>query len=76
MAKIVPEHKDKLGRLLSVGEYVAYPDSNALLLGTIVKLNPKMVKIKPLSKSWEVNKYPDDTLRVDGPELTWYLLKK
>lgn len=76
MAKIVPEHKDKLGRLLSVGEYVAYPDSNNLLLGIIVKLNPKMVKVKPLSKSWEVNKYPYDTLKVEGPDLTWYLLKK
>jgi hypothetical protein len=76
MANPVPEHKDKLGRLLSVGEYVAYPDSNNLLLGTIIKLNPKMVKIKPLGRTWDINKYPDDTLKVEGPDLTWYLLKK
>jgi hypothetical protein len=76
MTKTVPEHKDKLGRILSLGECVAYPDGNVLLLGTIVKLNPKMLKIKPLSKSWEVNKYPNDTLKVDAPDLTWYLLKK
>jgi hypothetical protein len=76
MAKPVPEHRDKLGRLLSLGEYVVYPDINVLLLGIIVKLNPKMVKIKPLSKSWEINKYPHDTLKVEGPDLTWYLLQK
>ena len=76
MTKTVSEHKDKLGRLLSVGEYVVYPDSNNLRLGTIVKLNPKMLKIKPLGSAWDINKYPYDTLKVEGPDLTWYLLKK
>ena len=74
MAKTMPEHKDKLGRLLSLGEHVAFADSNQLHLGTIVKINPKMVKVKLLGRNWEINKYSDDTVRLEGPDLTWYLL--
>jgi len=74
MAKPAPEHKDKLGRLLAVGEHVAFPESNRLCFGTIVKLNPEMLWIKALGKTWEVSKYPDDTVRIDGPDLTFYLL--
>jgi len=76
MSKPIPEHRDKLGRVLSIGEYVAFPESNKLHFGTIVKINPKMLRIKALSKTWEVNKYPDDTVRIEGPDLIWYLLKK
>ena len=73
MAKEIPEHKDILGRVLSVGDYVAYPDSNTMKLGKIEKLNPKMVKIQG---RWTVNKYPKDTAKLDGPDLVMYLLKK
>ena len=43
------EHKDKLGRLLKVGDCVAYPSSNSLMIGIVKKLNPKMVGVKPVS---------------------------
>jgi hypothetical protein len=79
MSKEIPEHRDKLGRLLSVGDAVCYPYHNSLELGTVKKLNPKMVKV------WEVgrhsmwytgaNKYPGDLVKVDGPEVSMYLLK-
>lgn len=76
MAKI-PEHKDILGRLLEVGDYVAYPDSNMMKLGKIDKLNQKMVRVTT-GREWRatVNKYPKDTVKVDGPDLTMYLLKR
>ena len=45
MAKEIPEHKDKLGRLLKVGDCVAYPDSNSLVVGVVKKLNPKMIGV-------------------------------
>lgn len=75
------EHRDKLGKLLAVGDAVCYPSRNSLELGTVKKLNPKMVKV------WEAgygaskwysgsNKYPQDLVKVDGPEVTMYLLKK
>lgn len=77
MAKVIPEHKDILGRVLNVGDCVAYPDSNQLKIGRIEKLHAKMVKVTT-GNQWRsyVNKYPSDTTKLDGPDLTMYLLKK
>ena len=81
MAKEIPEHRDILGRVLSVGDYVAYPDSNDMRLGKIDKLNPKMVRIyreqgTGYTTTWPVNKYLKDTVKLEGPDLVMYLLKK
>ncbi len=78
MAKPAPEHRDKLGRLLKVGDCVAYPSSNHLIVGTIRKLNPKMIGVVKVGKqSWggESNKYPQDCVLLDGPEVTMFLIK-
>lgn len=77
MAKQIPEHKDILGRVLNVGDYVTYPDANHLKMGKIDKLNQKMVRVTT-GRQWSptVNKYPIDTVKLDGPELVMYLLKK
>ena len=77
MAKAVPEHRDILNRVLSVGDYVAYPDSNTMKMGKIDKLNQKMVRVTT-GKEWRstVNKYPKDTVKLEGPDLVMYLLKK
>jgi hypothetical protein len=77
MAKEIPEHKDILGRVLAVGDHVAYPESNNLRLGRIDKLNPKMVRVTT-GRNWipTVNKYPIDIVKLDGPDLVMYLLKK
>jgi len=75
-----PEHRDKLGKLLEVGDAVCYPCQNSLELGTVKKLNPKMVKVFEAGRSnskWYngSNKYPQDLVKIDGPEVTMYLLK-
>jgi hypothetical protein len=77
MPKEIPEHRDILGRVLVVGDYVAYPDSNGLRLGKLDKLNQKMVRVTT-GREWRstVNKYPIDTVKLDGPDLVMYLLKK
>ena len=77
MAKAVPKHRDILNRILAVGDYVAYPDSNTMKMGKIDKLNQKMVRVTT-GKEWRstVNKYPKDTVKLDGPDLVMYLLKK
>jgi hypothetical protein len=77
MPKPLPEHKDLLGRILNVGDYVAYPDSNQLKIGKIDKLNQKMVRVTT-GKDWRptTNKYPSDTTKLDGPDLTVYLLTR
>jgi hypothetical protein len=73
------EHKDKLGRSINVGDCVAYPTSNSLEIGVVKKLNPKMVKVAkvPNKSRWgsEHNKYPHDMVKLDGPEITMWLLK-
>ena len=73
----IPEHKDILGQPLSVGDCVVFPSSNSMYVGTIIKLNPKMIKVKRVGKSrgWEQNKYPVDLAKVSGAEVTMYLLK-
>jgi hypothetical protein len=79
MSSIKIEHYDKLGRLISVGDCVVYPTSNSLEVGTVKKLNPKMVKVSKIPASkWSsrgVNKYPQDIVKVDGPEVVMYILK-
>ena len=41
-------HKDKLGRVIEVGRFVAYPQSNMLDFGRVVKINPKMIGVESL----------------------------
>lgn len=77
MTKVTPEHKDKLGRELAVGDAVCYPSSNTLYIGTIIKLNNKMVKVKTVGSRWggEYNKYPSDIVKLEGAEVTFYVLQ-
>lgn len=80
MPKAPIEHRDKLGQLLAVGDAVCYPSHNSLGLGTVKKLNPKMIKVFEVGRKqtkWYTgsNKYPQDLVKVSGPEVTMYLLK-
>ena len=79
MTKELPIHKDKLGREISVGDFVAYPAHNSLGLGKVVKINSKMIGLIPaVSKrpiSNNTNKYPQDLVRLDAKDMTWYILK-
>jgi hypothetical protein len=77
--KVSVEHKDKLGRVLAVGDAVCYPCSNSLELGTVKKLNPKMVTVWEVGRhgKWYTGsrKYPQDLVKVEGPEVSMYLLR-
>jgi hypothetical protein len=76
MTKPVIEHKDLFGQPLSIGDCVVYPRSNSMYVGTVAKLNPKMVGVKGIERWGSCNKYPQELVRVSGPEVTMYLLKK
>lgn len=79
MAKLTAQHKDKLGRELNVGDAVCYPVSNMLYIGTVTKLNNKMIKVQRVSKSKypaEHNKYPDDIIRLESSDVTFYILQQ
>lgn len=67
------DHKDKLGRILIVGDCVAYPRSNILHIGIIKKLNPKTVSISLGRKA--IHKHPFETVKIEGPEVSLYFLK-
>ena len=76
MTKETPVHKDKLGRTIVIGDFVAYPDGNSLCVGKITKLNPKMVKVLRLPKAkYDQNKYPDDCVKLEQSDMTWFMLK-
>jgi hypothetical protein len=75
-----PQHKDKLGRLIALDDFVAFPNHNGLSVGKIIKLNNKMVKILEIKKptrygASEYNKYPDDVVKLEQSDMTWYILK-
>ena len=78
MAKETPHHLDKLGQELAVDDCVTFPSSNSLIIGKVIKLNNKMVKVKKVSNgkySSEWNKYPEDIIKIDSSLVTLYLLK-
>ena len=73
------EHKDKLGRSISVGDFVAYPVHNSLEFGKVEKLNSKMIGVLPCISKYRqtknTNKYPSDLVRLEAQDMTWYILK-
>lgn len=69
-------HKDILGNVVKLDDMVLYPDSNQMGVGKVTKLNNKMLNILPIKNSkYTVRKYPHDTLVVDDPKMTIYMLK-
>lgn len=76
MGKETPEHYDKLGKPLAVGDYVVYVWHNSLAVGSVRKLNPKMVGVSRVnSRGAHHNKYSYDTVKVDTADVTMYLIK-
>lgn len=75
-----PEHKDKLGKIINVDDFVAYPYHNTLGIGRVIKLNNKMVKVVkvPAGKYVDTgtNKYPIDMVKVNSEDITFYLLSQ
>ena len=78
MAKEMPQHKDILGRVLNEGDCVAFCQNNTMCIGTISKVNPKMLKVVAVGSKgyWGrgTNKYPKDLVKLDGEDVTMYLL--
>lgn len=78
MTKDVVSHKDKLGRDINLNDCVAFPRSNSLVIGKVIKLNPKMIGVEEVSnKKWcySGNKYPQDCVIIDSADVTMYMLR-
>lgn len=77
IAKAPIQHLDLFGQALEIGDCVVYPRGTSMMVGTVAKLNPKMVGVKGVSSRWgNCNKYPVELVKVSGAEVTMYLLKK
>lgn len=81
VAKEEPKHKDRIGQLIKLEDYVVYPDHNHLAIGMVKKLNNKMIGVSKLVKSskgynWSSysNKYPEDCVIVDGARVTMIIM--
>jgi hypothetical protein len=68
-------HKDILGNEIKLGDTVVYPSHNALKIAFVKKINPKMINVIGVGRSWVDRKYPTDLLVVNDPKITLYLLK-
>ena len=73
--------RDKLDQEIMIGDCVVYSLHNSLDLGIVVKINPKMVKIKKIEppRKWQsltYNRYPSDLVKIEGPVVSMYILKK
>ena len=69
------QHKDILGNPIKVGDTVVYPNHNSLKIALVEKVNPKMINVKAIGRTYPDRKYPADLLVVDDPKITMYLLK-
>ena len=73
------KHPDKLGRNLEMGDCVVYPQSNSMMIGTVIKFTPKMITVKTIGsggwRGYETRKYSWDVIKIEGPEVTMYLIK-
>jgi hypothetical protein len=78
-------HTDALGRDICVDDYVAFPQSNQLMIGKVARLSNKMLIIEAVVKN-RVNrygdrietyrKYPKDSVIVDRDAgLTMYVMR-
>jgi hypothetical protein len=78
MAKEKEPHLDIFGQPLSKGSYVAVSHHNELQICQISKLNPKMMRVKPLTgyyKSDGYLAYSDQSVLLSGPDALAYILK-
>lgn len=69
------EHKDIIGNVICEGDTVVYPSHNSLRVALVKKINPKMVNVVGVGRSWTDRKYPSDLLVVNDPKITLYMLQ-
>lgn len=77
--KEIDQHKDKIGQTIQRGDVVAFPQHRSLSIGIVIKINPKMIKIRQIKQNtrWdppEYNKYPEDCVKIEGAVVSMYLL--
>ena len=79
MAKEQPQHYDRIGQQVDVGDIIAVADFNGLMLARIVKLNSKMIKVQRYPNAYRDgkgrNKYAHDAIKLDRDDVAIYILQ-
>ena len=76
--KIIPQHKDILDVDITEDSYVAVPRNSAMNICSIIKINPKMIRVKPVTstRGGGYLVYPHEILVLDPHDVLAYKLKK
>lgn len=75
-AKKTFDHTDIFGRKLEIGDVVAAPYWNKNLgIFSVTRMTPKLVHLRKVGAKSTKSSYPVDVVKVDGPEVTMYILK-
>jgi hypothetical protein len=74
-------HNDLLGRDVVEGDAVAFTHQNSLMVGKVVKITPKQVRVIPLMtteyrRESGYLKYTNQCVLIGGPDLTMWILKQ
>jgi hypothetical protein len=75
------EHKDLLGNPITLESKLAVSHRNSLKICSILKITPKMMRVKPLfvTSYWRDEDgylvYSDQCVVVDGPDVLAYMLR-
>jgi hypothetical protein len=69
-------HRDMFDREVIVGDTIAYTQDNCLHIGKIAKLTAKRVHVNRIGRhAWGSQQLPGTFIKLDGPEVTAWLLK-
>jgi len=70
------EHKDAMGQLLVVGDFVAFKEDwyNGFDFGRVEKFTPKMVRIN--KRGIDTIKLPEHLLKIQGPFVEEFMASK
>jgi len=73
---VITEHCDILNKIIKLGDIVAYPKHNNMIIGIVKKINNKMINVIEVGRQHVDKKYPQDLLVITDPKITIYMLKK
>lgn len=76
MAKVIEKQLDILGQEVNEGNYVAVSHHNMLHIAQIVRITPKMMRVKTIGKyKSEMQVYSTQSILLSGPDALVYILK-
>lgn len=79
MAKEITSHKDILGQLVSLDNYVAVSHYNSLYVCKVIKITKKLIRVLPIGKGYANSngwlKHTSECVILSGPDVMVYIIK-